>query len=193
VKKLGTEIRTFTSLKELTEYLTNQNVQHRALFEDYSQWLGTLLRDFEAAHKNEEWYQKTAAIQKTLRSQSKKPAEPADKGKKGAKGAKGGGEESCWVQSGEIPISFTEQGQTEILFEAIEKINVKIQEIEKFKVTVQQLARLGLGTTVNYVVYIEEDIPKKIVLKPKANAKGDEAFKFATELSVPAFYNNDTQ
>ena len=73
----------------------------------------------------------------------------------------------------------------------LKKINGKIQEIEKFKVAVQQLARLGLGTTVSYIVYIEEDIPKKIVLKPKANAKGDEAFKFMTELSVPAFYNSE--
>ena len=146
----------------------------------------------DAAHRPNSFRKsntRICTIQKTLRSQSKKPAEPADKGKKGGKGAKGEAEESCWVQSGDIPISFTEQGQTEILFEAIEKINLKIQEIEKFKVTVQQLARLGLGTTVNYIVYIEEDIPKKIVLKPKANAKGDEAFKFATELSVPAYYN----
>jgi len=84
-----------------------------------------------------------------------------------------------------------EQGQTEILFEAIEKINLKIQEIEKFKAAVQQLARLGLGTSVSYIVYIEEDIPKKIVLKPKANSKGDEVFKFIGELTVPAFYNSD--
>ena len=53
----------------------------------------------------------------------------------------------------------------------------------------QQLTRLGLGQTVNYIVYLEEDVPKKIVLKQKANAKGDEAFKFITELSVPAYYN----
>ena len=187
VKKVGTEIQTFTSLKELTEFLVNQTSQYKALFEDYSQWLGTLLRDFETAHKNEEWYQKSAVLQKTLRAQSKKPAETADKGKKGAKGGKGKEEPSCWVQSGDIALSFTEQGQTEILFEAIEKINIKIQEYEKFKASVQQLTRLGLGTTVNYIVYIEEDVPKKIVLKPKANIKGDEAFKFMTELSVPAF------
>jgi len=185
---MGTEIRTFTSLKDLTEFLANQTLQYRALFEDYSQWLGTLLRDFEDAHKNEEWYQKSAALQKNLRSQSKKPTETADKGKKGAKGKE---ETSGWVQSGDIAISFTEQGQTEILFEAIEKINKKIQENEKFKATVQQLARLGLGTTVDYIVYIEEDVPKKIVLKPKANTKGDEAFKFITEFSVPAFYSSD--
>lgn len=188
MKKLGTELRTFNSLKELTEYVTNQTMQYRALFEDYSQWLGTLLRDFESAHKNDEWYQKSAVLQKNLKSQAKRPAEQANKKKKGTKGKT---ESSCWTQSGDISISFTEQGQTEILFEAIEKINGKIQEIEKFKVAVQQLARLGLGTTVNYIVYIEEDIPKKIVLKPKANAKGDEAFKFMTELSVPAFYNSE--
>jgi hypothetical protein len=76
-----------------------------------------------------------------------------------------------------------------MLFEAIEKISSKLQEYEKFKATVQQLTRLGLGQTVNYIVYLEEEIPKKIVLKQKAAAKGDEAFKFITELSVPAYLN----
>jgi hypothetical protein len=185
-EKMGTEIRTFTSLKDLTEYLANQTVQYKALFEDYSQWLGTLLRDLESTHKNDEWYQKSIAMQKNLKAQSKKPAESAEKGKKGAKGKE---EDSGWIQSGDIEISFTERGQAEILFEAIEKIKAEIQENEKFKLTVQQLARLGLGTTISYIVYFEEDVPKKIVLKPKANVKGDETFKFNAELSVPAFYS----
>jgi hypothetical protein len=189
VNILGTEIHTFTSLKDLTEYLAVQTSQYKATFEDYSQWLGTVLRDAESTHKNDEWYQKSAALQKTLKATAKKPVE-TDKSKKGGKGGKGKEEESCWIQSGDISISFTEQGQTEILFLAIEKINTKIQEFEKFKGTVQQLARLGLGTTVNYIVYIEEDVPKKIVLKQKANAKGDEAFKFMAELSVPAYYSS---
>ena len=184
---MGTELHTFTSLKDLSEYLVNQTSQSKALFEDYSQWLGSLLRDFESAHKNEEWYQKSAAMQKNLKGAAKKP--PETKPKKGGKGDKGKNESPCWVQAGEIAVSFNEQGQTEILFEAIEKINAKMQEMEKFKLAVQQLARLGLGTTVNYIVYIEDDVPKKIVLKQKANAKGDEAFKFAAELSVPAYYN----
>lgn len=186
---LGTEIRTFPSLKDLTEYLANQTIQYKSLYEDYSQWLGTVLRDAESSHKNDDWFQKSAALQKTLKSQSKKPVE-ADKSKKGSKGAKGKDEVSCWVESGDIAISFTEQGQTEILFDAIEKINVKIQEFEKFKGTVQQLARLGLGTTVNYIVYIEEDVPKKIVLKQKAAVKGEESFKFMAELTAPAYYSS---
>jgi hypothetical protein len=182
---LGVELRTFTSLKDISEYVANQTSQCKALFEDYSQWLGTVLRDAEGKHKSEEWFQKSTALQKTLKSQAKKPPEP-DKSKKGVKGKE---EESPWIQTGDISIAFTEQGQSELLFEAIEKISVKIQEYEKFKGTIQQLTRLGLGQTVNYIVYLEEDLPKKIVLKQKATAKGDDLFKFDTELMVPAYYS----
>ncbi len=183
---MGTEIHTFSSLKDLTEFIINQTNQYKALYEDYSQWLGTVLRDFESAHKNEEWYQKSLALQKTLRSQSKSPKEPE---KKGGKGNKGQEEPSHWVKAGEVAISFSEQGQTEILFEAIEKIKAKMQEYEKFKATTQQLARLGLGTTVDYIVYVEENVPKKIVLRQKANTKGDDVFKFMAQLSIPAYYS----
>jgi hypothetical protein len=185
---LGTEIRTFASLKEISDFLINQTAQYKSTFEDYSQWLGSVLRDAESKHKGEEWFQKSAAAQKILKSQAKKPPEP-DKSKKGGKDKKGQTEESPWIQTGDVAISFTEQGQTEILFEAIAKINAKLLEYEKFKSTIQQLTRLGLGQTVNYIVYLEEDIPKKIVLKQKAAAKGDDAFKFIAELSVPAYFS----
>ncbi|MGF3522962.1 MAG: hypothetical protein ACQXXJ_07685, partial [Candidatus Bathyarchaeia archaeon] len=118
---------------------------------------------------------------------AKKGPEPKGGGKKGDQ--KGKGESSGWVQSGNVLLCSTEQGQVEIMFEAIEKINEKIQELEKFKVSVQQLERLGLGKTVSYVVYIEEDIPKKIVLRAKSNS-ADDVFKFATELSVPAILSD---
>ena len=61
---MGTEIRQFTTIKDIVDYASNQISQNKALFEDYSQWLGTLLRDFEKDHKDEEWYKKTAIIQK---------------------------------------------------------------------------------------------------------------------------------
>ena len=185
---MGTEIHTFTSLKELSEYVTSQTLQYKAMFEDYSQWLGTVLRDCESTHKDEEWFKKSAAAQKNLKVQTRTP-ERNDKNKKSGKGGKGKtAEASSWVQAGSIALSFTEQGQTELLFEVIEKLKLKMREYETFKGTLQQLTRLGLGATVNYIVYIEDDIPKKIVLKPKAKT-GDEAFKFITELSVPAYYS----
>jgi predicted DNA-binding protein len=180
---MGTEIRTFTTLKEITEHLTDQLDQYTALFEDYSQWLGSLLRSCEDAHKNEAWYQKSAALQKNLRGTPKKAA-----GKKGGKGKKT--KSSVWVQSGDVLLSSTEQGQAEILFEAIEKIGDTIQDMEKFKAAAQQLERIGLGKNVNYIVYIEDDIPRKIVVRAKSGLPEEEAFKFAAELSVPAFYSD---
>lgn len=175
-------------LKEMNDYLTEQLDQYRVLYEDYSQWLGALLRSCEETHKNDDWYQKLAALQKNLRGPPKKATEKKAAGKKGGKGKKT--EASVWFQSGDILLSSTEQGQAEVLFEAIEKIGYKIQDIAKFKATVQQLERIGLGKNVNYIVYIEDDIPRKMVLRAKSGLPEDEVFKFATELSVPAVYSD---
>lgn len=188
---MGTEIRTFTALKEINEYLIDQTGQYKSLFEDYSQWLGSMLRTAESEHKNEEWYQKSAALQKNLKGPLKKTPENKATGKKGGKGKNA--VSSCWVQSGNVMLSSIEQGQVEMLFEAIEKISEKIVELEKFKVTIQQLERIGLGKNVNYMVYFEDDLPKKIVIKAKGN-QGDDGFKFATELTVAAAFSTfDTQ
>jgi len=183
---MGTEIRTFVTLKEMNEYLTDQLDQYRLLYEDYSQWLGSLLRSCEETHKNEEWYQNSAALQKSLAGAKKKASGKA--GKKKGKGKKS--KSSIWVQSGDVMLSSTEQGQAEVLFEAIEKIGDKIQDMEKFKATVLQLERLGLGKKTDYIVYIEDDIPRKIVVRAKSGLPEEETFKFATELSVPAVYSD---
>ena len=185
---MGTEIHTFKTLKEMAEMIQDQISEQKALFEDYSQWLGSLLRTCEEDHKDEEWFKKCAALQKNLKGQSKKAPEPKNSGKKGKKGK--GSEYSCWVQSGIVMLSSAEQGQVELLFEAIEKINSKIVELDKFKGTLQQLERIGLGKTVNYLVYIEEDIPKKIVIRQIGGKSEEESFKFATELSIPATFKD---
>lgn len=183
---MGTEIRTFVTLKEMNEYLTDQLDQYRLLYEDYSQWLGSLLRSCEETHKNEEWYQNSAALQKSLAGAKTRAS--GKTGKKKGKGKKS--KSSIWIQSGDVMLSSTEQGQAEVLFEAIEKIGDKIQDMEKFKATVQQLERLGLGKKTDYIVYIEDDIPRKIVVRAKSGLPGEEAYKFATELSVPAVYSD---
>jgi len=188
VVMLGTEIRTFTTLKELGDYLADHLDQYKMLHEDYSQWLGSLLRSCEETHKNEEWYKNSAALQKSLAGAKTKTS--GNTGKKKGKGKGKKSESSTWIQSGDVMISSTEQGQAEVLFEAIEKIGEKIQEMDKFKATVQQLERLGLGKKTDYIVYIEDDIPRKIVVRVKSGLPEEEAFKFATELSVPAFYSD---
>lgn len=188
---MGTEIRTFSTLKEMNDYLIDQINQYRALYEDYSQWLGSLLRSCEENCKNEEWYQKSASLQKNLRGASKARARETRNGKKGGGSGKNS-EPSCWVSSGEILLCTTEQGQAEILFEAIEEIGSKIQGLEKFKSGTQQLERIGFGKNVNYITLIKDDVPCKIVIRSMSSVQGSEAFSFITDMSVSALFNDSS-
>jgi hypothetical protein len=185
---VGTEIRTFRTLREMNDFVADQISQYRALFEDYSQWLGSLLRSCEDNFKNEEWYQKSAAMQKNLRAGPKKTTE-AQNGKKGGGGKGKNPADSCWVHSGEILLCSTEQGQAEILFEAVEHIGIMIQGLEKFKAGIQQLERVGFGKNVNYITLIKDDIPTKIVVREKSGTQGNESFSFATDISAPALFS----
>lgn len=167
----------------MNEYLAGQSDQYKALFEDYSQWLGTLLRDCESNHKNEAWYQKSVGMQKNARNMKKGP-ETKQPSKKNHAGKTKGNESSCWIQSGDIMLCSTEQGEAEILFEAVEEINTKIQGLEKFKAAVQQLERIGLGKNVNYIAYVKDDVPEKIVLRNKISTENDGTFKFSADFTA---------
>jgi hypothetical protein len=54
-----TEIRTFYSLKEIRENIDVEISQYKLLLEDYTQWLGSLLRNPQSS-KSQEWVKKTA-------------------------------------------------------------------------------------------------------------------------------------
>jgi len=181
---MGTEIRTFYSMKEMSDSLMDQINQYKALSEDYSEWLGSLLRSCEETRKNEGWVQKSAAMQKNMRGPPKKIAEAGRSAKKKGEGKSKKNESSCWVQSGDLLLCSTEQGEAEILFEAIEEINKKIQGLEKFKTTLQQLERIGLGKNVDYIVYIKDDVPEKLVLRTRDSSQAGQNYKFETDLTV---------
>ena len=61
---LTTEIRNFYSLQDLRESVEERIVQFKTLVDEYSQWLGSLLRDLESTHKNEEWFKNVSALEK---------------------------------------------------------------------------------------------------------------------------------
>jgi hypothetical protein len=186
---VGTEIRTFYSLKEMNDSLTDQLNEYRALSEDYSQWLGSLLRSCQESGIAEDWTKKSATLQRNMHAPAKRAPERKQTGKKKEEGKSRKGESSCWVQSGEILLCSTEEGEVEVLFEAIEQINNKIQALEKFKTTIQQLERIGLGKNVNYITYIKDDVPVKIVLRNKNGSQVAENFKFAADFTVPGIFS----
>lgn len=165
-----TEIRSFYSLKELSESLEEEISSNKAMVEEYSQRLGSFLREMEATHGNEEWFKKLSVLQKS----SKK-----EKGK----GKKKSGLLN-WIAFKEIMLSKDEQGEAQILFEAIEEINNKITRLVKTKETIEDLRRLGLGEDILYVAYVREEVPERIVLRKRGEKETAKKFEFTAAFSA---------
>lgn len=164
-----TEIRSFYSLKELSESLEEEINFYKAAVEDFSQRLGSLLREMEANHGNEEWFKKLSALPETSKGGK-------NKGKKATVS-------SGWVDFKGIMLSAEEQDEAQIFFEAIEEINNKIARLVKIRDTVEDLKRLGLGEDILYITYVHDEVPERIFLRKKSGKEAGEKFEFMTTLS----------
>ncbi|MDH7563260.1 MAG: hypothetical protein QHH24_00030 [Candidatus Bathyarchaeota archaeon] len=167
-----TEIRTFYSLKELRETTEAEITQNKMLLEDYSQWLGSLLRKPESS-KDMEWTKKAAELQKLFKTG----------GKTAKKENKKANTPTEWVQFRDIMLCADNIGEAEILFEAIEELKSKIDKLEKARNSVADLEKHGLGKDLLYIVYMHDGVPERIYLKPK-NVDVASKFEFAADFSV---------
>ncbi|MEM0057351.1 MAG: hypothetical protein QXM37_00510 [Candidatus Bathyarchaeia archaeon] len=168
-----TEIRTFYSIREIRELVEAEISQHKTLLDDYSQWLGTLLRSAEYS-KNPEWGKKVSEFQKILRSGSRKGGKKEEKPTFSSE----------WVEFKDLMICVDEFGEVEIIFEAVEALKDKLERLEKAKNSLTELERYGFGKNVVFVTYIHEGVPEKIAVKPKKTLEGEEKFRFVADFSV---------
>jgi hypothetical protein len=169
-----TEIRTFHSLKEIREGIEAEMSQYKTLYEDYSQWLGSLLRNPESA-KNQEWAKKTAELQRILKTGGRKGAKKEEKKS---------GISTEWVQFKDIMLCAEDLGEAEILFEAAEELRSKIDKLEKAKNSIIDLERYGLGKELLFVTYIRDGIPERIVFKTRKDVGSAEKFEFTADFSI---------
>ena len=173
LSNVSTEIRTFYSLKEIRESIELQLSQYKLLLDDYSQWLGSLLRNPNAS-KNQERAKKIAELQKIMKTGSRKS---------GKKEGKKLGTSSDWVQFKDLMLCTEELGEAEILFEAVEELKNKVNRLEKVKNSIIDLERYGLGKELLYITYIHDGVPEKIVFKPRKEVAA-EKFEFMADFSV---------
>jgi hypothetical protein len=169
-----TEIRTFYSLKEIRESLEAEISQYKLLLEDYSQWLGSFLRNPESS-KNQERMKKTAELQKVLRAGGRKGSKKEEK--KAVTSTE-------WVQFKDVMLCADDLGEAEMLFEATEELKNKTDRLERAKNSIIDLERYGLGKELLYIAYIHDGVPEKIVFKPKKGVEATEKFEFTADFSV---------
>jgi hypothetical protein len=173
-----TEIRSFYSIKEISESLDEDIAQYKSVAEEYSQWLGSFLRNTESPQENAEWTKRMAELQKA------KPKAKTKTEKKKGKPKKGQPSTDTWVQLKEITLSASEQGEAEILFEAIEEINKKIERLQKVKESIAELEKSRLGKDITYITYICDGVPQKIVLRHRTDEEFEKKFQYMADFSI---------
>jgi len=173
---LTTEIRSFYSLQDLRESVEERIVQFKTLVDEYSQWLGSLLRDLESTHKNEEWFKKVSALEKYAKKGVNRKEDDKKSGKEKAL--------ADWVTVKGVLLNASDQGEVEILFDAIEEINKKIEQLTKVKEAADDLERLALGKEIIYVAFIHDGVPEKIVLRPRKSGEASKKFSYAADFSM---------
>jgi hypothetical protein len=172
---IGTEIRSFYSVKEIIGVLEGEIEQYKSVAAEYSQWLGTLLRDSKGNPGSEEFAKKMAAMQK---------AKPSGKANQSKEGKSKTSPSADWIQFKEIQLSSNEKGETEILFDAVEVLNNKIQQIDKVRKSLEELEKSGLGKDIIYVTYIHDGVPEKIVLRHKKAQELTKKFEYIADFSI---------
>ena len=164
-------------MNEIQEDIENAIAQFKELLEDYSEWLGTLLRNPELS-KDEEWKKKTAELQKILKTGTKKESQQKKgKGKKHSSSA-------SWIQFKDLLLGSDDFSEAEMLFEAIEDLRAKISQLENVRDSIEDLKGYGLGKEVRYIVYIKDGVPRRMFFKLLRETEISEKFEFAADFLV---------
>lgn len=159
----------------MSETVEEAIFRYKAIAEEYSEWVGSFLRDLESTHKDEEWFKKLSG------TKAPKKVENEGKGKSKKKGQQ---VSECWVPFKDIMLDSSEQGQAEMLFEVLEEINTKVARLAKVKDSLEDLKKAGIGKDVQYLVYTKDDVPEKIVVRQKLGNQLTEKFKFIADFCV---------
>lgn len=175
--RLDTEIIYTYSLRELITRLENGVSFYMSQKEEYSERLGTFLREAEEKYNGEDWFKQLSLGEKLPKGKAKGKKKKKE-GKKKKKKGKKKGEPDDWIPFQSMLLSSSVQCEAELMFEAIEATSVKIEELEEAKASIEELSNVGLGDEVVYVVFLREGVPRKIVIKP-AGAEQVEKFEFS--------------
>jgi hypothetical protein len=172
--KLVAEIVTLRSLQTLVEQIEVDIATYSLQKEDYSERLGSFLRDAEEKYGDEDWF-KEFSLENITGDKPKKDDSKKKSNKKKKKKKKKKGDSDSWVPFKSLELTSSVQGEAEIMFETLQVITEKLEALEESKESIDELRNVGLGNEVVYVCYVKDGVISKIVLK---SVNVDEISKF---------------
>jgi len=164
IRVLPVEIREFSSLNELEEFLEKEIAWYQTLLEDYGGTLGSLLRTQGLSSEEIEKILKEKGFTRSV----------SGKGKKGRSAYPTEG----WFSYKGLLFSADKQGRIEMLFESIEKIENAISKIKEAKTLIEELQKAGFGLGLSFSVYLVNGVPERIFVQKAESA----AQKYKLEL-----------
>ena len=179
---LPIEIRDFLSLNELSEFIEKEIIWYETLFKDYSERLGSILR--EEGLSSEE-------IEKILQEKGLTRRAASNKGKKRKASSSHG-----WLSYKGLLFSADKNAQAEILFESIEKAEKTINKMKEIRTLIEELQKIGLGSNLAFSVYFIDGVPEKIFIQKVGNAvhryKLELFLSTSKEFQPPSTPNDET-
>ncbi len=172
---MGTEVRSFYSLGDILGRIDEEISNHKILSDEYSQRLGSFLRNMEPVHKDEEWFKQISILEKSGKKESSKESKKGNPKKSASV--------SEWISYKDIVLSGNEQAEAEILFDAIEEINRKVDRLVRVKSILEDLEKSGLGKDIVYVTFIHDGVPEKIALHQRKEKELGQKFQFIADFS----------
>ena len=173
IRVLPVEIREFSSINELDEFLEKEIAWYQALLEEYGETLGSLLRGQGLSSEEVEKILKEKGFSRPV----------SRKGKKGRSASPSEG----WFSYKGLLFSADKQGRIEMLFESIEKIENAINRIKETRTLIEELQKAGFGLGLSFSVYLLNGVPERIfVQKAKSAAQKYKLELFLSTSMTPA-------
>jgi len=164
IRVLPFEIREFSSINELDEFLEKEIAWYQAILEEYGRTLGSLLRGQGLSSEEVEKILKEKGFTRPV----------SGKGKKGRSASPSEG----WFSYKGLLFSADKQGRIEMLFESIEKIENAINKIKEARTLIEELQKAGFGLGLSFSVYLVNGVPERIFVQKAESA----AQKYKLEL-----------
>jgi hypothetical protein len=161
------EIQRFHSLSDLIVTIDKTVQWYQWMLAEYDHQLGSIIREVKATSGD---LLKDLSLKKTASASKKKKKKGKEKGKV----------PEHWFTFNNLQFSTLQISKAEIFFSIKDAIQKNLDALQQGKHTLEGLAKKGMKTDLDFLVYFEEGVPIKVFIEETVKAKTRLEFTLVT-------------